>query len=119
MVGTGQLSSFQDCQGWGQPVSIVGGVRYWMDFFRHRSPSFRRPGWYDLPVSGAMIDGVRATLSYSYPVPQQRVWQKNIRPKALLLMKRRPAFDPIRDGSGPMALLETLARCRVISAIGT
>ena len=31
MVGTGQLPSFQDCRSWGQPVSIVGGVRYWMD----------------------------------------------------------------------------------------
>ena len=25
----------------GQQVSIVGGVRYWMDFSRHRSPWFR------------------------------------------------------------------------------
>ena len=31
MVGAGQLPSFQDCQGRrGQPVSIVGGVRYWI-----------------------------------------------------------------------------------------
>ena len=39
----------------GQPVSIVGGVRYWMRFSRHRSPWFWRPARDDIPVSDAMI----------------------------------------------------------------
>ena len=50
-----------------------------------------------------MIDGVRATLSYSYPVSQLRLANQlpNIPAKTLLLMKRRPAFNPFegRDGS--------------------
>jgi hypothetical protein len=56
MVGTGQLSSFQDCQGWG-----AAGQHRWRralldGLSRHRSPWFRWPAWDDLPVSGAMID---------------------------------------------------------------
>ena len=55
MVGTGQLPSFQDCQGWG-----AAGQHRWRralldGLSRHRSPWFRRPARDDLPVSDAMI----------------------------------------------------------------
>ena len=46
----------------GQPVSIVGGVRYWMDFSRHRSPWFRRTARDDLSVSCAMMRTTRWIL---------------------------------------------------------
>ena len=71
-----------------------------------------------------MIDGVRATLAYSYPVsssaPDQSI--ADIPAKAPLLMKRRPAFNPNSKAvmaPAATASLETLARCRVMSAIGT
>ena len=71
-----------------------------------------------------MIDGVRATLAYSYPVsssaPDQSI--ADIPAKAPLLMKRRSAFNPNSKAvmaPAATASLETLARCRIMSAIGT
>ena len=43
----------------GQPVSIVGGVRYWMDFPDTGPHGFRWSAWDDLPVSDEMIKGGR------------------------------------------------------------
>jgi hypothetical protein len=40
----------------GQPVSIVGGVRYWMDSPDTGPHGFGRQARDDLPVSSAMID---------------------------------------------------------------
>jgi hypothetical protein len=39
-----------------QPVSIVGGVRYWVDPPNTAPNGFGGPARDDLPVSGAMID---------------------------------------------------------------
>ena len=62
MVGTGQFSSLQDCQAWGQPVSIVGGVALLDGLSRHRPPWFRRPTWDDSSVSSPLIDVVHVLL---------------------------------------------------------
>ena len=40
----------------GQPVSIVGGVRYWMETFRQRSAWLRRSARNDIPISDALIE---------------------------------------------------------------
>ena len=123
-TGTRQLPSFEDCQGW-----RAAGQHRWRralldGLSRYRSPWFRRPARNDLLVSDTMIDGVRATLAYSYPVsssaPDQSI--ADIPAKAPLLMKRRPAFNPNSKAvmaPAATASLETLARCRVMSAIGT
>ena len=120
-TGTRQLPSFEDCQGW-----RAAGQHRWRralldGLSRYRSPWFRRPARNDLLVSDRMIDGVRATLAYSYPVsssaPDQSI--ADIPAKAPLLMKRRPAFNPNSKAvmaPAATASLETLARCRVMSA---
>ena len=56
MVGTGQLSGFQNCQVW-RAAGEHRRRRALLDgLTRHRPPWFRRPTWVDLPLSSPLID---------------------------------------------------------------